>query len=560
MESSANNDDESRREIYELIALQTGAIKRLEAHFSPESVEEVEERRFQRLRSIAIRGGSICALIISGFVGAWELGIYFKESWEVRQTAENYANVGIKIYYDENNITVAKEFLQKALELSPDNPNYMYLGAYIDGMSEVRLLFNLDRPYTSKELDSAHRAIAKSILLEQQEPDKPEAYILRGQIYAALKEKGRAIASLKKAIDLAPKNDFAIMRLGVVEYTNSNTEKALKLFDRALSLNPESKWAHLWKGIVFSETRKLNEARESLTLALKEDPRFDLALYNLGWVNLKERKKKYGVAEEFFRKALAVNPAYKEAFYGMGMVYGYQNQYEVAHRYFSKALELDSAFLTAWKWRGIVSYEMGKYDNAVSDFSKGLELDPSNADLFVRRARVSILTKKYTESLADLLLATKFDQNNPRTFLYLGQVYLGLRRLDTAMESLTRALELNPRYSDAHALVAKIHMERGHNSKAIGSYQKALQSTKYRQERFAVPMARIMVSESQFTEAYDVLNGLALEGNRSPDLWFELFKTAIALGNVDRAKAVLAEFTRLAPASDQISWMKSKLN
>ena len=110
-------------------------------------------------------------------------------------------------------------------------------------MSEVRRLFNLDRPYTAEELDAAYRAIAKSILLEQQEPDKPEAYILRGQIYAALKERERAIVSLERAIALAPLNDFAVMRLGVVEYGAGQTDKALDLFDEALALNPNSKWA-----------------------------------------------------------------------------------------------------------------------------------------------------------------------------------------------------------------------------------------------------------------------------------------------------------------------------
>ena len=83
MESSDNNDDEGRRELYELIALQTGAIKRLEAHFSPQSVEEVDKRRFQRLRTVVIRAASVCALIISGFFGAWEFGVYFKESWDL---------------------------------------------------------------------------------------------------------------------------------------------------------------------------------------------------------------------------------------------------------------------------------------------------------------------------------------------------------------------------------------------------------------------------------------------------------------------------------------------
>ena len=556
---SAENPEPSLKELHELIALQTSALKRLEEHFAPESLEEIEERRFERLKALAVRTASMAALAVSGVLGAWEFGMFIKESWEVRATAANYADVGVRLYYDENNITVAKEFVEKALELSPDNAEFLYLDAYIDGMSEVRRLFNLDRPYTAEELDAAYRAVAKSILLEQQEPDKPEAYILRGQIYAALKERERAIVALERAIALAPSNDFAVMRLGVVEYGAGQTDKALGLFDEALALNPKSKWAHLWKGIVFSDTKKLTEAREALSRALEIDPRFDLALYNLGWIDLKEKKKNYAGAEELFRKALSVNPSYKEALYGLGMVYGYQNQYEIAHGYLSKALDLDPGFLTAWKWRGIVSYEMKNFEDAVSDFSEGLALDPSNADLFVRRARVSVLTENYTDALDDLLLAKKFNPKNPRTFLYLGQVYQSLEQVDPALEALRQALTLNPKYADAHALVAKIQTDQGLPEDAIKSYQEAINSTRYRQERFVVPLAGLLVAQGRSGEAYEELNRLASEGSKAPDVWFELFNVSVRTGNLTRAKDALAEFVRLAPASDKIETMRSKL-
>ena len=52
---SAENPEQSRKELHELIALQTSALKRLEEHFAPESLEEIEERRFERLKALAVR-------------------------------------------------------------------------------------------------------------------------------------------------------------------------------------------------------------------------------------------------------------------------------------------------------------------------------------------------------------------------------------------------------------------------------------------------------------------------------------------------------------------------
>ena len=548
-----------QEDLRDLIALQTAAIKRLEEHFAPASQEEIEERRFQRIRNLILRGISIGAIVVSGVLGAWEFGVYLKESWDVRAAAKNYADVGVSLYYEENNVTVAKEFIEKALELSPDNSNFLYLDAYIDGMSEVRRLFNLDRPYNAEELDAAYRAVAKSILLAQQEPGKPEAYILRGQIYAALKENERAISALETAIAIDPRNDFALMRLGVVEYSIGKSDKAIALFDEALEINPQSKWALLWKGITYSESRKLEKARESFTASLEIDPRFDLALYNLAWLHLKGKDKDYPTAERLFRKALAVNPSYKEAFYGLGMVYGYQSQYEIAHGYFTKALDLDGGFLTGWKWRGIVSYEMKNFSEAIDDFTQGLALDPSNADLFVRRARVALLTENYDDALKDLLLAKKFDESSPRTFLYLAQVYRALDRFDPAFEAIAQALDLNPSYADAYSLRADIENSLGQYEKAIDSYRRALGSTNYRQERFVVPMSKILVATGQYKKAFLELDKLASAGSRAEEVWKDLFSVALKIGKEARAREALAEYVRLAPASDYIDVMRKQL-
>ena len=558
MQNSRNEGDEAPRDLNDLIALQTSAIKRLEEHFAPESIEEIEERRMDRLRALIVRVASITALAVSGILGAWEFGLFIKESWEVRETAANYADVGVRLYYEENNVAVAKEFLEKALELSPDDANFLYLDAYIDGMSEVRRLFNLDRPYNADELDAAYRALAKSILLEQQDPGGPEAFILRGQIYAALKERERAVQALEKAISIDPANDFATMRLGVVEYGEGKRDVAMGHFDKALALNPESKWAYLWKGIVYSEERALNESRVALNEALRLDPRFDLALYNLGWVALKEKNKNYAEAEKLFRRALSVNPSYKEALYGLAMVYGYQNQYEIAHGYLSQALELDSGFLTAWKWRGIVNYEMKEFLAARADFSQGLALDPANADLFVRRARVSILSGQFEEALDDLLLAKKFDEKNHRIYLYLGQVYSELDRLDIAIEVLNTALELRPNYSDAYANLGAVYLKQGLASNAEESYRAALGSTAYRQERFAVPLASLLLDRGDYTGAFDLLNPLA-EKVDNPEVWYQLFSTSVFVGNIPRATEALSSYIRLNPASAKIDEMRAMI-
>ena len=554
--SQKDNEVESSEQLKNLVLEQTHILKRLAATFAPE-VEEERQRRFVKL---LVKSASIAAIGVSALVGSWEFGVYLKETWDVRSMANDYAQVGVRLYYDENNSAVAKKFIGKALELQPGNAEYLFLDAYIDGMSSVRDLFNLDRPYDASELNSAYEALAKSVFLEQQQPDSAEPYILRGQIYAALKDNERALETLNHAITIEPENDFALMRLGVINYNAGNVEQAEYHLDKALSLNSNSKWALLWKGVIASDGRKFEKSKRHFSEALDIDPRFDMAHYNLGWAYLGTKKKDYENAEKSFRKALSLNPNFKEAFYGLGMVFGYQNQYSVSKEYLSKALDIDNRFFTAWKWRGIVNDELGLYEGALADFSSAISINPSNSDIYMRRARVSLKTEAYDESLVDLLLAKKYNPKNARIYLYLGQLYLKLNQLDASRDAIETALSLKKNYSDAYSLKADILIAEGLFEEAIMALSNAVDSTKYRRERFYIKRANLKFKLELFDAAYEDYVLARDDNPNNAEAWLGEFQALIKRNDKSKAEMALKEYIKLKPSDDKIQSYKNLLD
>ena len=541
--------------LHSVIAQQNDLLQKLHATFG---TEEQEERQ-RRLVKMFLRGASLIALAVSGLIGSWELGAYLKESWEIDQLAKGYAKVGVELYYEENNADVARKFLGKALELAPDDADYLYMDAYIDGMAAVRDLFNLDRPYTASELNAAHEALAKSVLLENQQPDSAEPYILRGQIYAALKDHDRARDILLKAVRLDPKNDFALMRLGVVEYNAGNKKSATGYMEKALELNPGSKWAHLWNGVMASDSGKTDQAMAHFGEALAVDPRFDLAHYNIAWAYLGQKPKAYAKAEAAFRKALALNPNYKQAFYGLGMVFGYQREYKVAREYLTKALALDTQFLTALKWRGIVNEELGNLDEALADFSAAISIDPSQADLYIRRSRALTKGDKFTDALADLQFAKRFDPKNARIALYLSRIYTKLGQTDAAMDSVNNALVLRAGYADALAQRATLHLTNAAPDKAVADYQTAIASTSYRQDRFYLKIGEIRTTQKAFDLAVVALRKARAINPANAAAWKAETNALLELGDRRGAANALEQYVRLSPNDPDIKTLKSKL-
>jgi tetratricopeptide (TPR) repeat protein len=396
-------------------------------------------------------------------------------------------------------------------------------------------------------------------LLENQQPDSAEPYILRGQIYAALKDHKRARDILLKAVRLDPGNDFALMRLGVVEYNAGNKDSATSYMEKALALNPRSKWAHLWNGVMASDAGKTDQAMAHFGKALAIDPRFDLAHYNIAWAYLGQKPKAYDKAEAAFRKALALNPNYKQAFYGLGMVFGYQNEYKVAREYLTKALALDEQFLTALKWRGIVSEELGNLDDALADFSAAISIDPSQADLYIRRSRALTKGDNFTDALADLQFAKRFDPKNARIALYLSRIYTELGQAAAAMDSVDNALKLRAGYADALAHRATLHLSNSLPEKAVADYKSAIASTSYRRDRFYLKIGQIRTTQKAFDLAVTALRKAREINPANATAWKGEANALLELGDKSGAARALEQYVQLSPEDPDIKTLKSRL-
>ena len=553
----AENETPKER-LEDLVARQNAILSKIQNYFSPEQ----EETRRAKLVKVIAKIGSIALIAVSGIFGAGELGIFLFEQYKVRALASDYAEVGKTLLYEENNAEVSKQFVGKALELTPDNSEFLKLDAYIDGMAAVRDLYNLDRPYNATELKRAYEALAKSELLRTQAPGSPEPYILRGQIYAALKDYSRARSMLKKAIEINPKNDFALMRLGAVAYSAGDTKAAISYLNKAIVFNPKSKWAHLWLGIISSESKDFDTAEtlKWFEKALEIDPRFDLAHYNIAWNYLRQKPRNYEMAEKSFRQALALNPDYKEAVYGLAMAYGYQRKYKIAHSYLSRAIEIDPLFLTGWKWRAIVNDEMKAYDKSLDDFSEAIKLDPANSNIYMRRARVYTKKKSYTEAMEDLLLAKSLNPKNPRISFYLSRIYRDVGQLDAALSAVNKALELRAKYADAYGLRAEIKVLQQDYGQAYIDFQKAIDSTSYRQERFLNKRAAVYFKQNKPQKAMEDYTRVTKLAPENAAAWLGLTRIYVQVGAKDKAGLSLSEFIKLKPNNPNVNQLRQKIS
>ena len=143
------------------------------------------------------------------------------------------------------------------------------------------------KPKISKKYRALFLFVAASVALPLLELPVARQCVTRGDAFFTADMFHQAARQYRKALILSPRFTDAYNRLAVTHDKLGDTDKAISTYLRSL----------------------------------EKDPGNDVGYVELGRLHLL-RKKKYGEAEQYFRKALAINPGSKEAYVWLAILYG----------------------------------------------------------------------------------------------------------------------------------------------------------------------------------------------------------------------------------------------
>ena len=241
-------------------------------------------------------------------------------------------------FYDQRRDDKALDEYQNALKVDPDFPRVLFRLGYLyqelkkdpkTALSFYDRYIRLD----PKKDSNYHKAFNNRGVIRMDKGDagamddfdkaiaaKPKyaaAYANRAKCRTVLlkKDLDKAVADLKKAIELEPKTASHHYNLGVLQSQLQRYDEAVQALGAAIALNPKDKLAYCARaGIYAGPANKPTLAEKDLTQALKIDPKYVDALYNRGIVRCyKLNQKDAGVAD--LKKCLELDTAgkYSEA-------------------------------------------------------------------------------------------------------------------------------------------------------------------------------------------------------------------------------------------------------
>ena len=127
-------------------------------------------------------------------------------------------------------------------------------------------------------------------------------------------------------------------------------------------------------GLAYWNKGQVSEARRAYEKSIELDKKYSVSYNNLAALHLYLYKEKgdpgeYKKAIDLFKEAIALDPFYREAYYGLGVAYLGTQKYDEAAECFREILKLSPDDVQSMLYLGVCYKNAGKLEDACKYFS-----------------------------------------------------------------------------------------------------------------------------------------------------------------------------------------------
>ena len=324
--------------------------------------------------------------------------------------------------------------------------------------------------------------VQSSEQLMRLEPHSAEGYVFHSRALLLKGDKAGAEADLKKAIEVAPRDSTAFVRMGDLRASAKQYDDAAKFYSQALTLNPSS--AEALAGLVGVDLvhNQLAQALQRVQAQIARVPDSSVFYVQLG--QLEQRNHDPGKAEEAFEKATELDKNNAVAFMLLAETQASRGSIDQAIARYQQAIQASPKDPRPHVLLGLVYETRGDWQQAEDQYQRALQAQPDypvaannlsylmlehSGDVSValslaqtaRRMLPNLPTTAdtlgwayynqgaYPSAVDALKEAVSGDDKNPTYHYHLGMAYQKTNNYAMARKELESALQLDPKYAHA---------------------------------------------------------------------------------------------------------------
>lgn len=242
-------------------------------------------------------------------------------------------------------------------------------------------------------------------------------------------------------------------------------ESAQNYLDKATTIDREACLAQ--QGLLYLNQGQFTQAQNCFSEALKLEDTPALR-YNLGITHFIN----YELEEAWeILSPLLDGDHHPDAELLMARILHRQGSLEEAISLAEHVLEHNAEDTDALGLRSLLYFDLNEEELAAESSARALELNPENYDARLVSIMLRLMTMETTvEEIEELLTINPHDS---RLWFALGNTYMSQGDLETAEETLKKAVEIYPEFYDCHIALAWCQLLNDHVTEAHGTYQDA---------------------------------------------------------------------------------------
>jgi len=340
--------------------------------------------------------------------------------------------------------------------------------------------------YFGENLLQAEDSDSAKILFQEgikQEPTNALNFIGLAKVYKSEGKRDEFSTALARGIQMGGKNVDVMLRAAEahIQYDPKDIPAALALLQQAEKLQPKNAEIFILNGDAFLENNDGSSAIKFYEKAQSLAPNSPMALLRLGqlWGRARNYQGKDGQkgALEYYNEAIALNPGFAPAYRELGEIYAKAQRYQEAKDKYAKYLELSKNNLVARSRYASFLYVTKDYSGAIQEIQQ-IQLQDTSKNLLNRLAGYSYYElKEYEKGLASMEKYFRKQPENkvlPTDYAYMGKLLAANGNDSLGIEQFKIAILKDSTSADLYSELGTLYAKKKDFENAVFYYEKKI--------------------------------------------------------------------------------------
>lgn len=267
--------------------------------------------------------------------------------------------------------------------------------------------------------------------------------IKQGENFHSRKDYNAAIREFDKAIRLAPNSSDAYRQRGRSKREKGDFNGSLRDFNQAIKLEPNNYGAYLGRGLLYQIMKDTRQALNDFNRGIQLNPEIANGYYYRGNIKLAQKNNRGAIAD--YDECIRLNPKFTSAYINRGLAKSRLGDIKGALRDYNQAIVVNPQSSLAYNNRGTVKERLKDLKGAKADYEKALQINPNYG---LARKNLNKLNAKLADNPSTTTRPTGNAEVN--RIIERGKNYHVQKDYISAIREFDKAIQIAPNSSEAY--------------------------------------------------------------------------------------------------------------